>query len=410
MTIKVNFFNFFNLIKNMFSAFDANELGLNKHHWKVAYVSYLVGDKLGLTEFEKNDLIYLGMIHDIGVLPWGKDEQLINFFEEEEFEHCLRGYNFLKNTYFDQYAPVILSHHDHFQGKNKTGLAGKEIPLFSRIIYLADRVAFFFQDNMHPLLVKEKVVEKIVSGKNILFDPEIVDVFLVVAETEDFWLTLGDGDILNQCLNIHPGQHRWLELDEVISIAQLFAKIIDHKSHFTFYHSQLIAEVAKFAGEIFGFDLEVRKALEVAGLLHDLGKLTVPEEILEKPAALSREEFSVIKQHTFYTYYWLIDVFPEEIVRTAAFHHEKLDGSGYPFKKKGEEISLQERLLGVVDMFVALTEDRPYRKGLKYREVKEILFNEVRANRIDRECVKILLDSYPEIITRMQRVLETEAG
>ncbi|GAV22279.1 hypothetical protein cpu_07890 [Carboxydothermus pertinax] len=61
-------------------------------------------------------------------------------------------------------------------------------------------------------------------------------------------------------------------------------------------------------------------------------------------------------------------------------------------------------------MFVALTEDRPYRKGLKYREVKEILFNEVLANRIDRECVKILLDSYPEIVTRMQRVLETEVG
>lgn len=353
------------------------------------------------------------MIHDIGVLPWGKDDHRINLIEDiedENYEHCVRGYNFLKNSYFAQYAPVILSHHDHFKGRNKTGLVGKEIPLFSRIIFLADRVAFFFQENMHPLLTKEEVVERIVSGKNILFDPELVDVFFEVAEIEEFWLTLGDGNVLYQCLNIHSGQHRWLELDEVISVAQLFAKIIDHKSHFTFYHSQLIAEVAKIAGEIFGFDLEEKKAFEVAGLLHDLGKLTVPEEILEKPAALSREEFSVIKQHTFYTYYWLIDVFPEEIVRTAAFHHEKLDGSGYPFKKKGEEISLKERLLGVVDMFVALTEDRPYRKGLKYLEVKEILFNEVRANRIDRECVKMLLDNYPEVVARMQRVYETEAG
>lgn len=144
--------------------------------------------------------------------------------------------------------------------------------------------------------------------------------------------------------------------------------------------------------------------IEVAGLLHDLGKLSVPLEILEKPGKLMSEEFIYIRQHTFFTYYLLKNVFPENVARIAAFHHEKLDGSGYPFKKKDEELGEEEQMMAVVDMFVALSEDRPYRKGLGFEDVAKILKEEVKKGKIAQLYVELLLDNYIKVIEIMKGV------
>jgi len=183
----------------------------------------------------------------------------------------------------------------------------------------------------------------------------------------------------------------------MIGLAELFAKLVDHKSRFTFFHSQLVGEIAEYLGKVLNFSQEDVSFLKIAGLLHDIGKMSVPESILEKPGDLTEEEFLCMKKHTFYTYYLLNGVFPEKIVKAAAYHHEKLDGSGYPFKKKGEELGFEERLLAVIDIFVALLEERPYRKGLDYREIKEIMEEMGQKNKIDKELVRIVLDNYPEL-------------
>ena len=128
--------------------------------------------------------------------------------------------------------------------------------------------------------------------------------------------------------------------------------------------------------------------------MHDLGKLSVPEEILEKPGKLSPEEFRIIKKHTYYTYR-ILDVIPgfDEINRWASFHHEKLDGSGYPFRLHEENIPTGSRIMAVSDVFSALTEDRPYRMGLPRQRVVEIL-GQMSPGGLDSQVVKNLVNNY----------------
>ena len=106
-----------------------------------------------------------------------------------------------------------------------------------------------------------------------------------------------------------------------------------------------------------GFDEETSQKMYLAGALHDIGKVAIGNEIIEKPGRLTEDEFAVMKHHAAYTYYILneIDDF-DEMRDWAAFHHERLDGTGYPFGKKAEELNTQERIMACVDIYQALTE------------------------------------------------------
>ena len=136
--------------------------------------------------------------------------------------------------------------------------------------------------------------------------------------------------------------------------------------------------------------------MEVAGLLHDLGKLAVPDQILEYPGSLSPDQFRLMKQHTYYTYH-LLSCLPQypHLKEWAAFHHEKLDGSGYPFRIPGEKLSLGARIMAVADIFQALSEDRPYRPGLSLTETRQILDKSVASGKIDADLTRLLIADPP---------------
>ena len=189
-------FNRFNFIKNMSKALDLSMEGLQDHHRRVAYIAYRLGEKYNLTPTQKRDLVYLGLIHDIGILRWDANDERIRQIAENEFEHCRRGAFILKNSYFDHYARYIFSHHDHYVGKNPSGLTGEEIPLLCRVLFLADRIAVNF--NPESCILEKVKYWREYFTKRKIFDPRLVEVFFELAEAEEFWLTLGDSDILNQ--------------------------------------------------------------------------------------------------------------------------------------------------------------------------------------------------------------------
>ena len=126
--------------------------------------------------------------------------------------------------------------------------------------------------------------------------------------------------------------------------------------------------------------------MEVAGNLHDLGKLAIPNSILDKPGGLTKEEMSVMKSHTYYTYLVINSIGGlNQIAEWAAYHHERLDGSGYPFHCTATELSTGARILMVTDIFTALAEDRPYRKGKTLSEVLRIMEFMVKDKHIDKD-------------------------
>lgn len=188
-------------------------------------------------------------------------------------------------------------------------------------------------------------------------------------------------------------------IDELRQIAGIFAQIVDAKSPFTAEHSTGVAGVTRFLAERLSVSPENIEKLELAGLLHDLGKLRVPDEILDKPGKLDPDERLVINAHSFETYQLLRNL-PgfEEIALWAACHHEEPGGSGYPFRLKGEELSLEARILRVADIFQAMVQHRPYRPGLSADELRAFFSRLVAEGRADGRIVAVLMTSLDQAI------------
>ena len=129
--------------------------------------------------------------------------------------------------------------------------------------------------------------------------------------------------------------------------------------------------------------------------LHDIGKVAVGNEILEKPGRLTEDEFAVMKHHAAYTYYILSDIDDfDEIRDWAAFHHERLDGTGYPFGKTAAELNTQERMMACIDIYQALTESRPYKQGMPHEKACEILWDMANKGWLDETIVKQVEDCF----------------
>jgi HD-GYP domain-containing protein (c-di-GMP phosphodiesterase class II) len=134
---------------------------------------------------------------------------------------------------------------------------------------------------------------------------------------------------------------------------------------YTAGHEKRVAEIAVAIGAEMGFDARRQEGLRVAGHLHDIGKITIPSEILAKPGKLSATEYLLVKQHPEAGYEVLKNVdFPWPVAEVALLHHERIDGSGYPKGLKGDEIPIEARIMAVADVVESMASHRPYRPGL----------------------------------------------
>ncbi|WP_164931930.1 HD domain-containing phosphohydrolase [Janthinobacterium sp. 17J80-10] len=131
----------------------------------------------------------------------------------------------------------------------------------------------------------------------------------------------------------------------------------------------------------------------IAGYLHDIGKLSVPVVLLDKPGKLAPDEMQLIRQHPYYTHQ-ILSAVPglETVCAWAAFHHERLDGTGYPFRPR--HLPLEARIVAVADVFTAITEDRPYRPGMPKEACLSILYKMVCEGALDGDIVSYLPDIY----------------
>jgi HD-GYP domain-containing protein (c-di-GMP phosphodiesterase class II) len=189
-----------------------------------------------------------------------------------------------------------------------------------------------------------------------------------------------------------------VDLETLLNFAQVIAQIIDFRSAFTSAHSSGVAAVARELAAISGFSERERSQMEIAGLLHDLGKLAVTKNILEKRGKLNKEEFNTIKRHTYYTFVILSKVNGlEDLAVWAAYHHERQDGNGYPFRVKEGDFPKMARVMAVADILTALTEDRPYRHGMDREEVMEILSAAADNGEFDKDIVELANRNFPRI-------------
>ncbi len=380
------------LLTNLSLCLDFCREGVDRHHQRVAYISLGMACEIGLTERERDLLFSAAVIHDAGASTWGEKQLLAQFEIDDPWEHCQGGYQLVNGVdLLKPMAEIILSHHDKFDGKNKSGLVKNGIPLAARIIHLADRIDILIKQDTNVLLQQRKVIRTVEDLAWQIFDPDLVAAFRRLARRESFWLELCSPLLLTRHLAACSPAKVNINEKDLKQIAWMFAAVIDKKSPFTHCHSRDVSRVAARLAAVMGFNDKEVSLMEIAGLLHDIGKLSVPEEILEKPSSLTAEEYAIIRQHSFYTYRILeMAGLPAPLPGYAAYHHEKLDGSGYPFHLSAPDLSPGARIMAVADVFVALREDRPYRLGKELGEIEKIMYEMVLNNALDGNIVKAL--------------------
>ena len=363
----------------------------NGHGKRVAMIASRCAEALDLDTGRRNDLLHAALLHDCGVSSTRVHARLTSQLNWAGSDyHCQRGAALLDLfAPFAHLAPVVRLHHTLWCERDTVHASETDFEL-ANCIFLADRADALLEQAGGNVLVARQTVRRTVqelSGR--FFAPRLVEAFLAASSNEAFWLNLGE-----------PYLHDWLgerheecpslpiDMHELKQLARLFGRIVDAKSRFTAEHSLGVARLAAFVGRLSDLPEERCDLLEVAGLLHDVGKLRVPDAILDKPGPLDGDERALMARHSFDSYQVLKDI-PglDEVALWAGSHHETLDGGGYPFRLHDGQLPLEARILSVADIFQALAQDRPYRGALAPDAILDALEAMTSMHRLDRTVV-----------------------
>jgi putative nucleotidyltransferase with HDIG domain len=283
-------------------------------------------------------------------------------------------------------AQGIRSLDEHWNGAGyPEGRQGHEIPLLARIVNISQTVEVF-ATGRNPTEAVKVAVER--SGT--WFDPVLSKVVRALEKDNGFWLRVLSKDAREYALQMEPGVAIAASPQRIDELCQAFAQVIDAKSPYTYNHSVGVASAAVEIAQGLGLVASTITMVRRAALLHDIGKLSVANSILEKPGKLNEEEWKVMKMHSAYTRVILQNISGfEQLAFVAAAHHERLDGSGYPDGLTAEHLPLTARIICVADVFQAITEDRPYRRGTPREDALRIMDTEI-PHRLDAQCVEVL--------------------
>jgi putative nucleotidyltransferase with HDIG domain len=287
---------------------------------------------------------------------------------------CHRGAEIaLKLGFTRATAEGIRALDEHWDGHGQPrGLRGAEIPVTARILCLAQTVEVF-----HATRGVDAACRVAVRRSGDWFDPVLVDLLTALRSDGRFWSSLAEPDVSG----VEPPD-RVLTADEsrLDQIAEGFAAVIDAKSPWTREHSDRVCAIASGMASLMGFDETEVQELRRAALLHDLGKLSISNRILDKPGPLTDTERDRFHHHPL-----LAEEILERVPRlhtvaaVASAHHERLDGSGYPRGLTGDELTLPMRVLAVADVYEALVSERPYRAAHPPETALELMRADVPA-------------------------------
>lgn len=384
---------------------------LSSHHQRVAYLSFRLAEKINLPREEQRDIFYAALVHDIGALSFQERLEIIDGKLPGIHRHAFRGEKLLRGFRpLRKSADIIRYHHVPWEDGRGAQFHGESVSLASHVIHLADWVCLRIRDGTHILTQLSSILESVRGKSGSRFVPSLVDALLGLEGLEYCWLDLTSAEPTAKLRKEHTYHALELKIDDVVDLALVFSQIIDFRSGFTSRHSAGVAKTAERLAFLAGFSPYECKMMLVAGYLHDFGKIAISNEILEKPGKLDAEEIDEMRAHTYYTYHLLDTISQFQTINTwASYHHEKLNGKGYPFHIRGEDLSLGARIMAVADVFTAITENRPYREGMEEDPARKVLENMVKSNALDGRVVGLLLEHYDGIRTLLENA-QSEAA
>lgn len=387
-------------ITSLTSALDFVGIDEVHHGKRVALMAHGIAGELGWDGAACREILYAGMLHDCGVSRNREHRQLTETLEwDGAEEHCLRGEAFLRACPpLSRFATLVRWHHERWETLQHQPLAA-DTRLQANLLFLADRADVLLAPYVCGPSLKNEILweypaisRRLGELSGTLFAPELVQAFCRAAERETFWLRMDPCYIADEiedcCQEETPVE---LDIADALAVAGLFARTVDAKSIYTLEHSTGVARIARYLAELGGIRGEHLDKIEIAALLHDIGKLRVPEEIIDKPGTISVEERAFVRRHSYDTGRILKKVFPgQPIAEWASMHHENLTGTGYPEHLFAARIPMEARLISVADIFHAFSQDRPYRDRLNAEEVMARLDEFAKFGRIDSEMIELV--------------------
>lgn len=376
------------LLAQLSLALDAVEeelLGASPGHGKrVGLFCLAMGRHLGYDHHRLFDLACCALLHDNALTEYILSEkpgrgQLLHLES-----HCRTGQENLSYLpLFSTESKAILHHHERADGRGpyhrKEGCFSQEAAL----ICLADRMDVQFRLHTQSAGDLSLLREHIERHTGTRYTADAGAAGLAVLE-QGLLENMQETNLKSALGEAMPQISRKLDRAQALQLSYFIAKIIDYKSEFTRKHTLQIANKSWVMSGCYGYPEDLRVKIYLAAALHDIGKLFIPSPILEKPGRLTTKEFDVIKTHVRLTWELLHGIEGlEDISQWASNHHEKLDGSGYPFGLTGDKLDFISRLLACLDIYQAVSEKRPYHSGRSHEETMAILWDMAHSGLID---------------------------
>lgn len=381
--MKISVQTVLNLLHNIIAPVSAD---LVNHLQRTALIAWYLGQRSGLDKTGTANAFLAGMLHDIGTLE--KDRAHLTLGSEGFLDghEKLAGSMTAGIRFLQPVTAILENHHMEWSGPSEN-----ELPLVHHLVHMADTFELFLRGIRGDYIAQRERIITDFFAQSERWPASLEKALRESSQQDGFWFRLGNPS-LSQVLNaISPLHDHLLDHHDFLEVCQLISRIVDKYSSFTRTHSASVAHVAAKLAELYGYDQDMQEKICIAGYLHDIGKLFTPLSILEKHGKLEFDEYAMMKQHSYKTLVMLHPI-PElgEIISWAANHHERLDGSGYPFKLGAASLDIPSRILAVADVFTALTENRPYRQGMQSDKALMILHEEMANYRLDRDIVSLL--------------------
>lgn len=353
--------------------------------WLVKHMLLVQGK---YSEQEQREICFAALMHDIGAYKTEEIDRMVYFETEEVWEHSVYGYLFLKHlTPLDRWAEIVLYHHAGRKIMDRLSIENRDA---AQILNLADRVDVYRNicragnTALYAFLEQERKAR---------IDPKIVELFLKAEDRYQLIRQLDEGQKLLEDL---PAPC------EVIGEGDAYIKTmiysIDFRSQHTVTHTITTTYIAVTVAGMMGLDSGRLRHVYYGAMLHDLGKIAIPVEILEFPGKLSPQAMAVMKTHVNFTEEILGGKIDPVTTNIALRHHEKLDGSGYPGGLCGAQLSLEERILAVSDIVSALLGTRSYKDAFSREKTLGIIRAQADDGKLDAAVVRVIEENFDRIM------------
>ncbi|GHV36992.1 HD family phosphohydrolase [Synergistales bacterium] len=366
------------LVRSIGSALDIVEgelWGVTTNHGKrIAALCAVMGRRFELSEHYISAITSCALFHDSALTESAGMPR-----------HCEIGQRNVELLPLgDNLDGLVLYHHEHADGSGIFGKRAGEYPLGAEMIAIADMLDV--ENKLQRPQNLETLRDKVEHDPR--FTKRAAKALLSVLSYA-LLEQLRDENIFKTAEGLIPAWSIDVDDGALMRLSDLAARIIDYKSEFTRRHTSQIANRAWLMSEYYEYSHAEKTKLYLAASLHDIGKLATPSAILEKPDVLTDGEFIVIKDHVLHTQEMLREVGGlEDISAWAGNHHEKLDGSGYPNRLRGNELDFNSRLLACIDIYQGVSEARPYHGPRSHEETMLIMYQMVGKGFIDPAIVR----------------------